>query len=81
MAFDKKSGIASRPFHTLQSWHDVVQVLCETNIPPRHREHFLEPTIFGFDRPLLYRLSYKARRAQVVSDYRGNGGNVNVVRL
>ena len=34
MIFDKKSGIASRSLRTLQSWHDVVQVLCETNIPP-----------------------------------------------
>ena len=32
-----------------------------------------------FDRPLLYRLSYEARREQVMAgDYGGNHANVNV---
>ena len=38
----------------------------------------IEPTISGFDRPLLYRLSYEARWEQVVDDYGGNCGNVNM---
>ena len=40
----------------------------------------IEPTNPGFDRPLLYRLSHKARRAQLVGYYQygGNCGNVNV---
>ena len=38
----------------------------------------IERTNFGFDRPLLYRLSYEARRDQVVCNYGGNWGNVNV---
>ena len=29
----------------------------------------LEPTTSGFERPLLYRLNYEARREQVVGDY------------
>ena len=37
-----------------------------------------EPTSSGFDRPLLYRLSYEARREPVVGDCGGNCGNVNV---
>ena len=32
----------------------------------------------GFHRSLLYRLSYEARREQVVGDYGGNCSNVNV---
>ena len=38
----------------------------------------IEPTTSGFDRPLLYQLSYKGRWEQVVGDYGGNCGNVNV---
>ena len=34
--------------------------------------------LIGFDRPLLYRLSYEASREQVVSDNGGNCGNVNM---
>ena len=32
----------------------------------------IEPSTSGFDRPLLYRLSYEARRGQVVGDCGGN---------
>ena len=38
----------------------------------------IEPRTSGFDQPLLYRLSYEARREQVVGDYGGNCGNVSV---
>ena len=38
----------------------------------------IEHTISVFDRPLLYRLSYETSRVQVVDDYGGNCGNVNV---
>ena len=43
----------------------------------RHRKKCLilagiEPKTSGFDRPVLYRLSYEARRRQVVSDYGDN---------
>ena len=38
----------------------------------------VEPTTSGFDRPLLYRLRYDARRGQVDGGYHGNCGNVNV---
>ena len=31
----------------------------------------IKPTTSGFDRPLLYRLSYDARQEQVVGDYGG----------
>ena len=37
------------------------------------------PTTTGFDLPLLYRLSYEARREPVVGDYGGNRGHVNMV--
>ena len=37
----------------------------------------VEPTTSGYDQPLLYRLSYEARREQVERDNGGNYGNVN----
>ena len=44
----------------------------------RTRRESPEPTIPGFDRPLLYRLSYEASREQAVGDYGGNCGNATV---
>ena len=41
----------------------------------------LEPKTSGFDRPLLYRLNYEARREQVVGDNGGNCGNVNTMNV
>ena len=38
----------------------------------------IEPTTSRFDQPLLYQLSYEARWEQVVADYGGNCGNVNL---
>ena len=38
----------------------------------------IEPTPSRFHRPLLFRLSYEARREQVVGDYGVNCSNVNV---
>ena len=38
----------------------------------------IEPTISGFDRSLLYRLSHEARRKHVVGDCGGNDSNVNM---
>ena len=38
----------------------------------------IEPTTSVFDRRLLNRLSYETSREQVVGDYGGNCGNVNV---
>ena len=35
----------------------------------------VEPTTSGLDRPLLYRLSYEARREQILGGYDGNCGN------
>ena len=34
----------------------------------------IEPTIFGFDRPLLFRLIYEARQEQAVGDCGCNCG-------
>ena len=38
----------------------------------------IKSTISGFDRPLLYRLSYEARREEVVGDYGSNCDHVDV---
>ena len=38
----------------------------------------IEYTTSVFDPPLLYRLSFKARWEQVMGDYGGYSGNVNV---
>ena len=41
----------------------------------------IELTISGFNRPLLYRLSYETRKEQVGGDCGGNCGNVNVKEI
>lgn len=51
--------------------------VCSVRTRTRQRNKFLasmgiEPNISGFDRSLLYRLSYKARREQVVSEKDGS---------
>ena len=38
----------------------------------------IEPTTYEFDRPLLHRMSYEARKEQVVGDYGVNCGSRNL---